>query len=361
MAAARESEDRWRRGEPAGALDGVPVSIKDLLLTAAGRRCAAPLRSTPPGRGTSTRPPWPGCASRARAVGKTTTPELGWKGVTDNAATGVTGNPWDPTRTSGGLVGRQRGGRRAGHGRRSPGHGRRRLGAHPGGLLRHHHDQADLRAGAASTRPSPFGTLAHVGPMTRTAADAALLLDVVSGADARDPGRWPAAPTVGGPLGDAGGGSAGGVSPALGYVEVEPGVAAAFASAVDVLVALGARVDEADPGFADPVAAFETLWFAGAAASVARLGPAARAGRHGPRAGGHRGSRARGSAPSAYLTAMAVRGELGVRMGAFHERLRPARHARRCRSRRSRRASRCRRGGRGSAGRRGRRSPTRST
>jgi aspartyl-tRNA(Asn)/glutamyl-tRNA(Gln) amidotransferase subunit A len=154
--------------------------------------------------------------------------------------------------------------------------------------------------------------------MARTAADAALLLDVISGADARD--AWalaPAAPTAKA-LDAPVAGLRVAASATLGYVDVDPGVAAAFESAVDVLVTLGVRVDEVDPGFADPVAAFETLWFAGAAASLARL-PA-----H-VQADMDRGLvdvAAEGARIGAvgYLEAMAVRGDLGVRMGAFHER-----------------------------------------
>ncbi|HKQ42568.1 MAG TPA: amidase family protein, partial [Pseudonocardia sp.] len=93
LSAARASEERWARGEPCGALDGVPVSIKDLLLT----------RGWPTLRGSHSidaAGPWdvdaPGVA-RVREqggvlVGKTTTPEFGWKGVTDAPRTGITGN-----------------------------------------------------------------------------------------------------------------------------------------------------------------------------------------------------------------------------------------------------------------------------
>ena len=107
-------------------------------------------------------------------------------------------------------------------------------------------------------------------------------------------------------------------SATLGYVDIDPGVAAAFESAVDVLVTLGVRVDEVDPGFADPIAAFEALWFSGAAASLAAL-PA-----H-VQADMDRGLvdvAAEGARIGAvgYLKAMAVRGDLGVRMGEFHER-----------------------------------------
>src|SRR5919198_5296549 len=106
LAAARESEARWSRGEPAGAVDGVPATIKDLL----------PTNGWPTLRGSQLISPsqeWsvdaPATArlreQGAVLIGKTTTPEFGWKGVTDSLLCGATGNPWDPSRTSGGSSG----------------------------------------------------------------------------------------------------------------------------------------------------------------------------------------------------------------------------------------------------------------
>jgi len=106
LASARESEARWRKDEPRGLLDGVPVSIKDLLLT----------KGWPTLRGSRTinpKGPWNDDApavARLREhgavlVGKTTTPEFGWKGVTDNSLTGITRNPWNPKLTPGGSSG----------------------------------------------------------------------------------------------------------------------------------------------------------------------------------------------------------------------------------------------------------------
>jgi aspartyl-tRNA(Asn)/glutamyl-tRNA(Gln) amidotransferase subunit A len=318
LAAAKESEERWRRGEPAGALDGVPISIKDILLT----------RGWPTLRGSCTvdaTGPWdvdgPHVARvrehGAVLLGKTTTPELGWKGVTDNPLTGVTRNPWDPTRTAGGSSG---GSAAAVLCRMGP----LSLGTDGGGSVR-------IPAAFTGTTalkptygrvphypPSPFGTLAHVGPMTRTAADAALLLDVVSGVDTRDP--WALAPT-GSALAALDTGVAGlriAVSPTLGYVDVHPEVAAAFTTAVQVFSDLGAHVEQADPGFADPVEAFETLWFSGAAKSIEHLGPEQRALMDpGLVAISEQGARA---SALDYLTAMAVRNQLGTRMGEFHSR-----------------------------------------
>jgi len=318
LTAARASEDRWARGEPCGVLDGVPVSIKDLLLT----------RGWPTLRGSHSidaAGPWDVDApsvARVREqggvlVGKTTTPELGWKGVTDAPRTGVTGNPWDPSRTSGGSSGGSAAAVALGMAPLS-------LGTDGGGSVR----IPAAFSGVTTIKPtwgrvpiyppSPFGPLSHVGPMTRTVADSALLLDVVSGADVRD--AWalaPAAPTTAA-LAAPVAGLRVAASATLGYVDVDPGVAAAFESAVDVLVTLGVRVDEVDPGFADPVAAFEALWFSGAAASLAAL-PAQ------VQADMDRGLvdvAAEGARIGAvgYLKAMAVRGDLGVLMGEFHER-----------------------------------------
>jgi aspartyl-tRNA(Asn)/glutamyl-tRNA(Gln) amidotransferase subunit A len=317
-AAARESEARWLRGEPVGLLDGVPVSVKDILLT----------RGWPTLRGSRTvdpAGPWPVDGPHVARVrehggvlfGKTTTPELGWKGVTDNPLTGVTRNPWDPTRTAGGSSGGSAAAVALGMGPLS-------LGTDGGGSVR-------IPAGFTGTtahKPtygrvphhpaSPFGTLAHVGPMARSAADAALLLDVVSGADTRDP--WALAPTGSAlaALGDTVAGLRIAVSPTLGYVDVDPEVAAAFAAAVEVFAGLGAHVEEADPGFGDPVTAFEVLWFSGAAKSIEHLGSAQRALMDpGLVEISEQGARA---TAVEYLTAMAVRNELGTRMGEFHAR-----------------------------------------
>ncbi len=316
LAAARASEGRWRRGEPAGLIDGVPVSVKDLFLTA----------GHPTLRGSHTvdaAGPWDVDApavARVRehggvVVGKTTTPELGWKGVTDSARTGPTGNPWDPTRTAGGSSGGSAAAVALGMAPLS-------LGTDGGGSVRIPAGFSGITTikptwGRVPLYPaSPFGVLSHAGPMTRTAADAALLLDVMSGADHRDP--WALAPTPppAGRPGPAGWRVA--VSPTLGYARVDAAVAAAFDAAVDVVAALGARVEEVDPGFADPIEAFETLWFAGAAKSLEPIGPQLRA-RMDPGLVAVAEQGARTTAPE-YLGALAVRNELGVLMGEFHSR-----------------------------------------
>jgi len=104
--AARASETRWQRGAPAGALDGVPVTIKDLILTRGWPTLRGSRAIDPAG-------PWNDDApvtarlreANAIILGKTTTPEMGWKAVTDSPLIGVARNPWDPSCTPGGSSG----------------------------------------------------------------------------------------------------------------------------------------------------------------------------------------------------------------------------------------------------------------
>lgn len=109
LAQAAASEERWRRAEPHGLLDGVPVTVKDILLL----RGAPTLRGS---RAVDPAGPWDEDApsvARLREhgavfLGKTTTPEFGWKGVTDSPLSGITRNPYDPARTAGGSSGARR-------------------------------------------------------------------------------------------------------------------------------------------------------------------------------------------------------------------------------------------------------------
>jgi aspartyl-tRNA(Asn)/glutamyl-tRNA(Gln) amidotransferase subunit A len=322
IADARESAERWRRGEPRGRLDGVPVSVKDVLLT----------RGRPTLRGSRTIDPaqaWPEdspAVARVRengavVVGKTTTPELGWKGVTDSPLTGITRNPWDPSRTPGGSSGGAAAAVALGMAPLAlgtDGGGSVRIPAGFTGVFAHKPTYGRVPHFPAS----PFGTLAHVGPITWSVADAALLLDVISGPDNRD---WSALPPPGEPAGGSAGEPAGGeirglrvaFSATLGYASVDPEVAALVAAAAGVFAELGAHVESVDPGFADPVEEFHVLWFAGAAKSIESLSPARRA----ELDPGLLEVSERGVRHSAleYLTATACRMELGRLMGRFHE------------------------------------------
>ncbi|MFI1961879.1 amidase [Streptomyces althioticus] len=316
---AAASEERWRRGEQLGPLDGVPVTVKDILLLRGAPTLKGSRTIDPAGRWDEDAPSVARLRERGAVfLGKTTTPEFGWKGVTDSPLSGVTRNPYDPTRTAGGSSGGAAAAVALGAGPLA-------LGTDGGGSVRIPAAFCGIFAlkptyGRVPLYPaSAFGTLAHVGPMTRDAADAALLMDAIAAPDPRD---WSGLPPAPGPLSEALGGGVRGLrvafSPSLGgQVRVDPGVAAVVRRAVERLAGLGAYVEETDPDLADPVDAFHALWFAGAARVTQGLGREQRE-RLDPglreicRAGG------RLSALD-YLAAVDVRMDLGRRMGRFHD------------------------------------------
>jgi aspartyl-tRNA(Asn)/glutamyl-tRNA(Gln) amidotransferase subunit A len=317
LTSARQSEERWRQGRPLGPVDGVPTSVKDMFWT----------RGWPTLRGSTlvdADGPWaedaPAVArlreGGAVLVGKTTLPELAWKGVTDSIRHGVTRNPWDPSLTPGGSSGGSAAAVALGMGTWS-------IGSDGGGSVR---IPASF-TGTVALKPtyglvplfpaSPFGTLSHGGPMTRSVTDTALLLDVLAGPDPRD---WSAMPppthsfTDG--LEDGVAGLRVAFSPALGFGRNDPEVEAVVRTAVQVLADAGAAVEEVDPGFEDPVEAFHVLWFTGAAKALQQYGDDA-PDRVDPalREIAHRGATC---TASEHLDATAVRMELGRRMGVFH-------------------------------------------
>ena len=269
---AKASEARWAAGQPKGLLDGVPVSIKDIVLT----------KGWPTLRGSKTvdpKGPWNDDApatARLREhgavlLGKTTTPEFGWKGVTDSPLTGITRNPWNPKKTPGGSSGGAVAAVAAGMGPLA-------VGTDGGGSIRIPCSFTGLFGikasfGRVPAWPlSPFGTVAHVGPITRSVTDAALMLNVLSLPDARD---WHALPFD---SRDWRSGLDQGVddlriafSPDLGYADVDREVADIVRQAVNVFADLGAHVEEKHPGFDNPEAIFRTHWFAGAAALLAPI------------------------------------------------------------------------------------------
>jgi aspartyl-tRNA(Asn)/glutamyl-tRNA(Gln) amidotransferase subunit A len=266
VAAARESERRWQRGEPNGRLDGVPVTIKDLMLMR-GFPTLRGSRLVDPGQDWSEDAPAVARLREAGAVilGKTTTPEFGWKALGDSPLTGITRNPWDLARTPGGSSAGAAAACAAGIG---PLH----LGSDGAGSIR----IPAAFTGIFGLKPSfgrvpayplsAMGLLAHLGPMARTVADAAQMLTVLSAPDYRDPYALPPEDT------DWRDGIEGGVrgwrvaySPTLGCAEVDPEIAAAVAEAARQFEALGAIVDEVDAIFPSPREALFTLWAAGAA------------------------------------------------------------------------------------------------
>ena len=272
LAQAKASEARWMKGAPQGPVDGVPTLVKDLLL----------VRGWPTLRGSLTiekTQAWDQDApsvARLREcgavfLGSTTTPEFGWKGVTDSPLTGITRNPWDVTKTPGGSSGGSSAAAAAGYAPLTlgtDGGGSIRIPAGFSGIFGH-----KPSFGRVPAYPlSPFGTVAHVGPMTRTVEDACLMMNVIAQPDARD---WTAVPWDGtdytAKLARSLKGLKIAYSPALGYVDVDPEIAKLVQDAVRVLAELGADVEEADPGFDNPAATFRTLWWSGARALLGKL------------------------------------------------------------------------------------------
>jgi len=265
LAAARASEARWLNDAPCGELDGIPVSIKDLILT----------RGWPTLRGSRTvdaQQAWdvdaPATARLREAgavlLGKTTTPEFGCKGETNSPLTGLTRNPWNLAKTPGGSSGGTAAAVAAGLGPLS-------IGTDGAGSVR----IPAAFCGNFGLKPSfgrvpahplsPFGSVSHLGPHSLSVRDAALMMNVLKRPDARD---WTSLPfdardyLIG--LDDGISGLKIAWSPTLGYAKnVHPEVAAAVAAAVRELEALGARVEAVDPGFDDPLEITTGLWFLG--------------------------------------------------------------------------------------------------
>lgn len=273
---ARESERRLMNGTPRGVVEGIPVSIKDVLETKGWPTLRGSRAVNPDG-------PWdvdaPAVArlreQGAILIGKTTTAEFGWKAVTDSPLTGVTRNPWDTTRTAGGSSGGSAAAVALGMGPLS-------VGTDGGGSIR----IPAAFCGVVGLKPtfgtvpawpaSPFGTLSNVGPIARSVADVALLLDVISGPDMRDWGLNSGQPSFSEelrtPLRDLR--IAWLMFP---YVRMDPDIQPVMRRAVETLGQLGASVEEVPIRFVrNPISIFGILWYSGAAAIHGEFGEEAR-------------------------------------------------------------------------------------
>jgi aspartyl-tRNA(Asn)/glutamyl-tRNA(Gln) amidotransferase subunit A len=277
-AAAQASEARWTAGAPLGPLDGVPTSIKDLTSVKGWRTGKGSLTSEGDGPATEDSAVVARLKeSGAVLLGKTTTPEFGWKGVTDSLLTGVTRNPWNLAKTPGGSSGGAAAALAAGMGQLAQ-------GSDGGGSIRIPCGFTGLpglkaSAGRVPVYPaSPFHTLSHAGPMARSVRDLALMLTVISRPDNRD---WYALPYLDRDwrdgLDDGVDGLRIAFSADLGYADVDDEIAGIVAEGARVFADLGARLENQDPGFDDPTAMFRLLWWAGSADIVGAMTPESRA------------------------------------------------------------------------------------
>ena len=270
LQSAKDSEARWQKGAPIGPIDGLGATVKDNVW----------LRGFPSRRGSLTVPDTvmkddaPAVARLREAgaviLGKTTLPEFGWIGACHSPLTGITHNPWKLDRTPGGSSGGA-----ACAALLNLGH--LHIGTDGAGSIR----IPSAFTGVFGTKPSfgrvaaypasPFSILAHIGPLARSVSDAALMLSVIGGPDERDMTAWNTpAPDYRIGLDDGVRGLRIAWSPRLGYVKkLHPEVEDATAKAAQVFAELGATVEEADPGFADPLELIMTLWGAVSATVVA--------------------------------------------------------------------------------------------
>jgi aspartyl-tRNA(Asn)/glutamyl-tRNA(Gln) amidotransferase subunit A len=258
---AQAADERYRTRQTMGLLDGVPVAVKDAFdqiswTTRDGSKLTADTADD------IDAPTVAACRRNGFVpVGKTTTPEFGWKAVTDSPLTGVTRNPWDLEKTPGGSSGGSAVAVATGIAPLA-------LGADSGGSVRipasfcgivgfkPTHGRAPMHPG------SHYGKLSQPGPMARTVRDAALLLDVMTEADPSDPRLDPSRRCYRDELGGGVSNLRIAYSPKLGLdVDVDPEVAQAVKHVANKLSEMGARVVRADPDIGDQREHYQRLFF----------------------------------------------------------------------------------------------------
>jgi aspartyl-tRNA(Asn)/glutamyl-tRNA(Gln) amidotransferase subunit A len=257
--AAQRAEAAIMAGATCGPLHGVPFSIKDLVFTAGVRTTGGSqvFRDFVPEQDSLV-------VSRLKTaggimLGKTNTPEFGYKGTTENLLFGATRNPWALAKTPGGSSGGAGAATAAGLAPLS-------IGTDGGGSIRIPASFSGIYGlkptfGRVPDLPGFGGwhSLAHTGPMTRTVADAALMMDVLAHPDERSRlcvpapeqsftqtlASYPRKLRIG-------------WTPDLGYAAVEPQVSKTLTQAVSAFREIGWEIEEATPGFSDPFEMFTT-------------------------------------------------------------------------------------------------------
>jgi aspartyl-tRNA(Asn)/glutamyl-tRNA(Gln) amidotransferase subunit A len=265
--AAREVDARISRGDEVGVLAGVPVGIKDLVCTAGIRTASGSpaYKDFMPDEDDVVVERLKN--ADAIIVGKTNVPEFGYSGVGHNPVFETTRNPWNTAMTPGGSS--------AGSGAAvasgevpfaigSDGGGSIRIPSAHSGIygIKPSMGRVPLYPGCRDERypgVSSWESLEHLGPMSRTVADSALMLSVIAGPDPRDRHSLPHA---GFDWMNALDGDLEGLrvaySPDWGYAAVDPQVRNVVDDAVRVFERdLGCTVEVAHPGWSDP---FDAFW-----------------------------------------------------------------------------------------------------
>lgn len=256
---ARAAEQAYRHGT-AGAVAGVPVAIKDLTPTKGIRTAFGSLlyESYVPDEGTPD-------VERLQAagmvmLGKTTTPEFGWKGDSGNRVNGPTRNPWNTELTAGGSSGGSGAAVASGLATMasgSDGAGSIRIPSSFCGIF-----GLKPTTGLIPRVPSSMSVHSHIGPMTRTVRDAALFMSVAAGEDSRDRSSWSSGVDYLAEL-QAGVDITGlrvAWSPDLGYAEVEPEIVEIAGRAARRFESLGCTVEEAHPNAPDSWPVMEVVF-----------------------------------------------------------------------------------------------------
>ncbi len=259
-----------RRSAALGPLHGVPFSVKDLVITRGVRttfgtpiyRDNVPTEDAPMVERLT--------AAGAIMLGKTNTPTFGWIGATHNPLFGITRNPWNLERTPGGSSGGASAAAAAGLG---PVH----VGTDGGGSIRIPASCTGIFGlkpsyGRIPTYP-PSGawSLSHIGPMTRTVADAALMMNAAAGPDERDQYSLPA---DGADYTKALKGGVKGLRVAwtddLGFTEaLDPEVRQVCATAARSFRELGCRLEDVKPGWPSPREPWGVIFCGGIATRMA--------------------------------------------------------------------------------------------
>ena len=264
LAAARAADEKLSRGDNDSPLLGIPISIKDLELTKGVRTTLGSLifQETVPDSDSAV-------VERVRAaggviLGKTNTPEFGLQGTTENRLGDPCRNPWNPERTAGGSSGGAGAAVAAGMCAIA-------TGTDGGGSIRNPSSFCGLygikptlgrvpRVGGLG-RPSPNLT-SQSGPLAHCVRDAAMLLQILSGHDSRDPGSLRSVPAdFVATLGDRVRGLRLAWSPDLGYAAIDPEVKSITAQAAQVFEELGCIVDEAPIELENPAPAFLDIFY----------------------------------------------------------------------------------------------------
>jgi aspartyl-tRNA(Asn)/glutamyl-tRNA(Gln) amidotransferase subunit A len=257
---ARRAEQAVVAGGPLGPLHGIPFTIKDLAFTQGVKTMSGSFVFEH--RVTDVDAPHVRRLKEAGGImiGKTTTPEFGWKALGDSPLTGITRNPWNPGMTSGGSSAGAAVAAAAGLGplhQGSDGAGSIRIPSSFCGIYGLKPSYGRVPMWPVSNTDST----SHTGPMARTVADAALMLGVMAGPDHRDRTSLDGVPDdFAGRLHQGIRGLRVAWSPDLGGLRVDAEVAMVAKQAALAFQELGCVVEEVSPRFADTHAMIRSMW-----------------------------------------------------------------------------------------------------